>query len=61
MASRTIDNRAVSNVFTIVDENGPKVDEDEQDDVGELLQREEQREEMIRHRLSPTVHRMEGV
>lgn len=61
VASGAVDNRAVGNIFTVVDHDGPDVDEHEQSNVGELLQREEEGEDVVRQRLSVAVERVESV
>lgn len=47
VAGGTVDDRAVGDIFTIVDHDGPDVDEHEKSNVGELLQREEEREDVV--------------
>lgn len=39
VAGGSVDHRAVGNVFTVVDQDGPEVDETEKENVGELLER----------------------
>lgn len=57
----SVDHRAVGNVFTIVDQDGPEVDETEKENVGKLLERENEREQVVGHTLRPTVHRVESM
>lgn len=61
VARRAIDDRAVRDVLSIVNHDGPDVDEHEQRHVGELLQREQEREDVVRHRLRESVERVERV
>lgn len=61
MASSTIDNRVVGQVFAVVNKNGPKVDEDEQHNVCHFLQRENKREDMVWDRLRKSVKRVESM
>ena len=59
MARCAIHNNAVADVFAIVYQDRPDVDEDEQDDICILLEREHEREEMIRHALAEPIDRVE--
>ena len=61
MTRRSIDHGAVGNVLAIVDHDRPDLDESEESDVCELLKREDEGEEVVRHALAETVHRVEGV
>ena len=61
MASGAIDEGAVGHVLTVMDEDGPEVDEAEQEDVGQLLQWEDEGEDVIRHALGPAVQGVKGV
>ena len=56
-----VDDGAVGDVLSVVDHDGPDLDEGEKSDVGEFLEREQEREEMVRHRLGVAVERVEGV
>ena len=47
VAGGSVDDGAVGDVFTVVDHDGPDVDEHEESNVGELLQREEEREDVV--------------
>ena len=47
VASGAIDDGAVCDIFTVVDHDSPDVDEHEESNVGELLQREEERENVV--------------
>ena len=44
-----------------MDQDGPNVDEHEEDNVGEFLQREDEREDVIRNRLGEAIDGVEGV
>ena len=48
VACGAVDDGAVGDVLAIVDEDGPDVDEDEEGDVGDFLEREEEREDVVR-------------
>lgn len=61
VAGRPVDQRGVGIVFTIVDENGPDVDENEEGDIGEFLKREQEWEEMVWNGLSKSIKRMESM
>lgn len=61
MASGTIDNRIMSKILTVVDHNCPDVNETEETKVNNLLQREYEREHVIRQALDITVDRVERV
>lgn len=61
MAGRAVDYRAVGDIFPVMDQDGPQVDEPEKDDVGEFLKREDEREQMVRNALRPAIQRMECV
>lgn len=61
MACCTVDDGRVGHVFSIVNEDGPDVDKDEQRNIGELLERENEGKKMVRHRLQETVYGMEGM
>lgn len=61
MAGGAVDHGAVGHVLAVVNQDGPKVDKDEQGDVGELLQGEEQGEDVVGERLRPAVDGVEGV
>lgn len=61
VAGGSVDHRAVGNVFTVVDQNGPEVDETEEENICELLERENEREQVVGHTLRPTVHRVESM
>lgn len=61
VAGSAVDDRIVSVVFAVVDQDGPDIDEDEENDVGEFLQREYEGESMVGETLRVTVEGMEGV
>ena len=61
VASGSIYNWAVGNVLSVMDEHRPEVDKAEENDVGQFLQREDERKHMIRHTLRPAVEGVEGV
>lgn len=61
VACGSIDEGAVGVVLSIMNENGPDVDEDEQRNVRELLKREQEWEEVVWYRLSKTVEGMESM
>ena len=61
VARSAVHDGVVGEILTVVDEDGPEVDEDEEDDVGHLLQGEDERENVIRHGLGETVERVESM
>ena len=61
VAGGTVDDGTVGNVLAVVNEDGPEVDEAEQEDVGQFLQREEEGEDVVGHTLRPAVERVESV
>jgi hypothetical protein len=61
VAGGAVDDGGVGDVLAVVDEDGPDVDEDEEGDVGEFLEREEEGEEVVGQRLGEAVDRVEGV
>ena len=60
VARSTVQDWAVGNVFSIMDEDGPDLNEDEEAEVGELLEREEEREDVVWDTLEEAVNRVEG-
>ena len=60
MARRAIDNRGVSDVLAVVDEDGPDLDEEEEGQVCEFLQREDEGEDVVGDALGPAVDGVEG-
>ena len=61
VASSTIDNGTIRDIFTVVDEDSPKVDEAEQEDVGEFLQRENEGKDVVWNTLGPAIQRVESM
>lgn len=61
VAGSAVDDRAVGNIFAVMDEDSPDVDEHEKCNVGKLLKREHEGKEVVRHRLRIAVKRVEGV
>ena len=61
VASGAIDDGRIGYVLAVVDEYGPDVHEDEEEDVCELLEREDEREDVVRDGLSEAVERVECV
>ena len=61
VAGGAVDDGRVGDVLAVVDEDGPDVDEGEEGDVGELLQREQEREDVVGQALREAVQRVEGV
>lgn len=56
-----VDDRVVGEVLAVVDHDGPEVDKDEEEDVGHLLQREDEGEDVIRDGLGEAVDGVEGM
>ena len=61
VAGCTVHDGTVGNVLAVVNEDSPEVDEPEQENVGHLLQGEEEGEDVVGHTLGPAVERMESV
>ncbi len=61
MACSTVDDRAVCDVLTIVDEDCPDVDECEQCNVSELLKWEDEWENVVWHALCEAINWVESV
>jgi hypothetical protein len=61
VAGSAIDNRVVAQVLAIVNENGPEVDEDKEQDANPLLHREEEGEDVVGQTLKSTIDRVESV
>lgn len=55
MACRTIDDVGIRYVFAVMDEDGPDVDEDEEGNVGDFLEGEQEREEVVWNALGEAV------
>ena len=47
MARRTINNGGISDIFAVVDEHGPDLDEQEEGEVCEFLEREDEGEDVV--------------
>jgi hypothetical protein len=61
VAGGAVDDGGVGDVLAVVDEDGPDVDEDEQGDVGELLEGEDEGEDVVGEGLGEAVNGVEGV
>lgn len=61
VACGSVDQGAVGVVLSIVDEDGPDVDEDEKRNVRELLEREQEWKEVVWYGLSKSVEGVESV
>jgi len=61
MASSTIDDRRVVRVFAVVDQDGPDVDEDEEEDVCEFRKWEQEGEDVVGKALGVAVGGVERV
>lgn len=61
MACCAVEDGRVRHVLAIMNENCPDVDKDEQNNVGELLEWEQEWEQVIRYRLQETINRMESM
>jgi len=64
MMCRSVDNffeRMVGDHIRVVNEDGPKVDQDEQDEVEMSLEGEDEGEEVVRDGLGITIHWVEGM
>jgi len=61
VARRAVQDRAVGYVLAIVDQDGPDVDEGEERDVGEFLERKDEWEDVVWDALGEAVEWVEGV
>lgn len=61
VASSTVDNRVITHKLAVVDQDGPKIDENEQEDVGELLQGENEGKNVVGEGLGEAVDWVKGV
>ena len=61
VAGGAVDDGRVGDVLAVVDHDGPDLDEGEEGDVGELLQREDEGEQVVGDGLGKAVERVEGV
>lgn len=61
VAGSAVDDRAVRDVFSIVNEDSPEIDESKEDHIGKLLERENEWEYVVRHTLRPTIEWMKSV
>lgn len=61
VAGGAVDDGVVGEVLAVVDHDGPEVDKDEEEDVGHLLQREDEGEDVVGNGLGKAVDRVEGV
>lgn len=60
MTRSTIENRTIGNIFSIVDEYRPDLNEEEKTEVCEFLKREDEGEEVVWKGLCPAVDGVEG-
>jgi hypothetical protein len=60
MACGTINNRRIRDVFAVMNENGPDLNENEEPEVSGFLEREHERKQVIGRALEEAVNRMEG-
>lgn len=61
MASGAIDHRVVRYELAVMDQDGPEVDKDEEQNKGHFLQGKEEGEDMVGDGLGEAVERVEGV
>jgi len=61
MTSSTVNYRRVRDVFAVMNQDGPDVDESEQHQIGELVQREDERENVVGNALRVAIKRVESV
>lgn len=61
VASSAVDDGTVGDILTVMDHDGPEVDEAEEEDICHLLKRENEGENVIRKALGPTVNGVKGV
>ena len=61
VAGGSIHHWAVGDILPIVNENGPEVDKDKQEDIGQFLQRKDERKDVVWYALGPAVQWVEGM
>lgn len=61
VACGSVDDGAVGDVFTVVDHDGPEIDEHKENDIGPFLQREDEWENMVGNTLRPAIDGVEGM
>jgi len=61
MASRAIDNRAVSHIFPIMDHDSPEINKGKKSNVSKFVEREQKGVKMIRNPLCISVQRMKSM
>ena len=61
VASGTVHNGAIGNVLAIMNEDSPQIDETEQENISQFLERKDERENMVWYTLRPSIKRVESV
>jgi len=61
MARRAVDDRVVHGILAVMNRDSPDVDKSEKRDVGELVKREEEGEDVVRYALREAVQRVKCV
>lgn len=61
MACSTVDDRVVGEILAVVDHDRPEVDKHKECNIGHLLKRKDEREDVVRQGLSEAIKRVEGV
>ena len=61
VAGGSIDDGAVGHILAVMNEDGPQVDKGEQENVCDLLQREDEGEDVVGNTLRPAIERVESV
>jgi len=61
VASGAIDHGTVGNIFTVMNQDRPEVDESEKEYIGKLLKRENEGEHVVRDTLGPAINGVEGM
>lgn len=59
MTSSTINNRTISHILSIMNKDSPQINKSEQENICQFLQRENERENVVRHALRPAIKRVE--
>lgn len=60
MARSTINNRRVRDVFAVMNENGPDLNENEEPEVSKFLKRKHEWKQVIGRALEEAINRVEG-
>jgi len=60
MTSGSIQDWRIGYIFTVMNEDGPDLDEEEETEISKFLEGEDEREEVVGERLHPAIDGVEG-